>query len=176
MVRGQPQARRGLRPGGRSEVRKREPEDGSKETRAREKEKFLDLGLQSLDWLQDKGVDRQQLVLENLESYPVNWVEEILEVTGLGLCLDLGHLLVQGEDPFQVFQRNRSRIRIMHLHGVDFESGLPRDHVGLHKLPSRLLPGIKQILESFQGVLCLEVFNFQDLAASLNVLDELHNA
>ena len=62
---------------------------------ARGKQEFLDLGVQGLDLLKDKGADQERLVLENLETYPLKWVEEILDETGLGLCLDLGHLLLQ---------------------------------------------------------------------------------
>lgn len=138
-----------------------------------QKNEFQDLALQSLTWLKDNGADQQRLVLENLEDYPLEWVEEILDESGLGLCLDLGHLLLQGEDLWEAFLRNRSRIRIMHLHGFELRDGRPRDHCGLHRLRSEHLPVIRQILEAFQGVVCLEVFSFQDLSASLTVLEEL---
>ncbi|MCF8104587.1 MAG: TIM barrel protein [Desulfohalobiaceae bacterium] len=139
----------------------------------RGKQEFLDLGAQGLDLLKGKGADQERLVLENLETYPLEWVEEILDETGLGLCLDLGHLLLQGADLREAFQRNRSRIRIMHLHGFEARDGRMRDHCGLHRLRSEHLPVIKHILEAFEGVVCLEVFNFQDLSASLAVLEEL---
>ncbi|MCF8038569.1 MAG: hypothetical protein K9K79_04565 [Desulfohalobiaceae bacterium] len=140
---------------------------------ARGKQEFLDLGVQGLDLLKGKGADQERLVLENLETYPLKWVEEILDETGLGLCLDLGHLLLQGADLWEAFERNRSRIRIMHLHGFELRNGVLRDHCGLHRLAERHLHAIKHILKAFQGVVCLEVFNFQDLSASLAVLEEL---
>ncbi len=138
-----------------------------------DREAFLDAGLRGLEELQKSGADLGGLVLENLEHYPVEWLEDVLEASGLGLCLDLGHLLLQGRDLCAVYERNQHRIRIMHLHGVNQNQGQNKDHVGLHYLSPDHLPVVQRILTSFQGVLCLEVFNAQDLEASLNVLETL---
>ena len=138
-----------------------------------DREAFLDAGLRGLEELQKSGADLGGLVLENLEHYPVEWLEDVLEASGLGLCLDLGHLLLQGRDLWAVYERNQHRIRIMHLHGVDQNQGQSKDHLGLHYLSPDHLPVVQRILTSFQGVLCLEVFNVQDLEASLTVLEEL---
>lgn len=138
-----------------------------------EREAFQDAGLRGLEELQKSGADLGGLVLENLEHYPVEWLEDVLDACGLCLCLDLGHLLLQGRDLWEVYERNQSRIRIMHLYGVEQEEGRNKDHVGLHYLSPDHLPKIQRILASFQGVLCLEMFNVQDLEASLTVLEEL---
>ena len=137
------------------------------------RKEFVSLGLRSLQRLQEQGAVLKRLALENLESYPAAWLEEILDRSGYRLCCDLGHLLMQGADLLEVYGRNRSRTGIMHLHGVCERDGAPKGHVGLHRLPAGSLPQIKTILDDFQGVLCLEVFNFEDLRASLAVLEEL---
>ncbi len=137
------------------------------------RKEFVSLGLQSLQRLQEQGAVLKRLAIENLESYPAAWIEEILDRSGFGLCCDLGHLLMQGADLLEVYERNRSRTGIMHLHGVCERDGALKDHVGLDRLQAGQLPQIKMILNDFQGVLCLEVFNFEDLRASLAVLEAL---
>jgi len=46
-------------------------------------------------------------------------VERVLEGSGIGLCLDTGHLLVGGADPVALAARHTGRIRHTHLKDVD---------------------------------------------------------
>ena len=46
-------------------------------------------------------------------------VERVLDGSGIGLCLDTGHLLIGGADPVALAAEHPGRIRHTHLKGVD---------------------------------------------------------
>jgi inosose dehydratase len=46
-------------------------------------------------------------------------VERVLELSGVALCLDTGHLVLGGADPLALAQEARDRIRHVHLKDVD---------------------------------------------------------
>jgi hypothetical protein len=57
----------------------------------------------------------------------------------------------------------------VHLHGVD--NG--KDHTGLDRIPPAQWGGICKALEQYDGCLCIEVFSLDDLAVSLNRIQEI---
>ncbi|MDD9302289.1 MAG: sugar phosphate isomerase/epimerase [Desulfobacter sp.] len=89
---------------------------------------------------------------------------------GLGVCADAGHHFKYGYDLAHTFERFKDAITIVHLHGVDFSGKNPKDHVGLDRLPKEMLDQAMTLVEFFQGTLCLEVFNLNNLTASLATL------
>ena len=46
-------------------------------------------------------------------------IERLLDVSGIPLCVDTGHLLVGGADPLAVVERAGARVRHVHLKDVD---------------------------------------------------------
>ena len=111
--------------------------------------------------------DPALLCVENL-NYPFAWCEGLLDRFGLGICIDLGHLWIGGDNVETHLQRHLSRTRIIHLHGV--RDG--RDHLALTALPPGRLRPILNSIDKFTGVLTLEIFNYEEVRDSMVVLSE----
>lgn len=107
------------------------------------------------------------LCVENLD-YPFAWCEPLLDTFGLGVCIDLGHLWIGGGNAEAHLQRNLSRTRVIHLHGV--RDG--RDHLALTALPPDRLRPLLNSIAKFTGVLTLEIFNYEAIRDSLAVLSD----
>ena len=125
---------------------------------------------QSVREIVKSGIDWNRLSVETL-GYPFEWIEEIVEEFGLSICLDIGHLLIREQDLGAYFKRYRDKISVIHLHG--FENG--SDHLGIDKLDGETLKLIFSCLINFKGVLSIEVFSFDDLSRSLEILEREWN-
>jgi len=101
-------------------------------------------------------------------DYPLEWLSEVIDDLGLAVCMDLGHLLLHGREMADVMRRFSSRVSILHLHGVD--GG--RDHLAVDRLLPPSAGAVLKVLSGFKGIVSLEVFNFDDLAASLVWLEK----
>jgi len=121
----------------------------------------------SLHRLFNLGVDPNSLAVENLD-YPFGWLDGILLDLNLNVCLDLGHLMNHGWDVTGHFETYLSRIRALHVHGV----AAGRDHLSLSLSPPAYLSDVLWILKRFTGSVCLEVFAYNDLLASLQFLED----
>ncbi len=108
-----------------------------------------------------------QLCLENL-AYPFAWCEVFLELFGLGVCLDTGHLQLAGGALCRHYQGYAERTRVIHLHGV--KAG--RDHQPLPDRPAGWLQQFLNSIDNFNGVLTLELFNAKALQQSLKRLSQ----
>jgi len=91
----------------------------------------------------------------------------------VGICMDTGHLLVDGQNPAEFFARYRERIGEIHLHSVDKEQaaidGKLPDHRQLRRDESWLLELIP-LLDNYRGVINLEVFSWEEAKAGIEVL------
>lgn len=110
--------------------------------------------------------DPARISVETL-NYPLEWLAEVIDALGLSICMDVGHLLLRGHDVQRFLDRFAPRIPIIHLHAVD--NG--RDHLPLDRLSKPFEDTVMRALSGFKGVVSLEVFAFDALAASLNWLD-----
>ncbi len=111
--------------------------------------------------------DPALLVVENLEGYPPDFVQPVVQRTLVSRCVDVGHLWLDGHDPLPYLRVALPRTRVIHLHGLAV-----RDHESLaHMSPAQLDPVIDVLLgEHYTGVLTLEVFGEQDFDSSLTAL------
>ncbi len=109
--------------------------------------------------------DPARIAVETLD-YPPERVGELIAGLGLSVCLDVGHLLLQGLDPAAVAARFAPAVAIIHLHAA--AGG--RDHLALDHLPGPAAAQVLELLAGFHGVVSLEVFAFEALAASLTWL------
>jgi len=109
--------------------------------------------------------DPTRISIESLD-YPLEWLAEVIDALGVGICMDIGHLLLHGHDVARFFNRFAPRVSIIHLHGVD--NG--RDHLPLGRLSKLFEDTVMGVLSGFKGIVSLEVFSFDALAASLNWL------
>ena len=119
-----------------------------------------------LEMLLATGFDSQKLSIETLE-YPFEWAAPLIEDFDLSVCIDLGHLIVNGFDVASTINRYASKATIIHLHGA---SG-GKDHLPLNALSQRNWEIIGSFILWFKGVVSLEVFSFEYLEQSLTFLD-----
>jgi sugar phosphate isomerase/epimerase len=113
------------------------------------------------------GIEPSRISIETL-GYPFEWIEDIVNEFGFSICLDIGHLLIRKQDVGAYFKKYRNNISIIHLHG--FENGT--DHLGIDRLNRETLGVIISLLRDFTGILSIEVFSYDDLRRSLEVLEK----
>ena len=92
--------------------------------------------------------------------------------SGAGICMDTGHLLLNGQSPAEFFTDYRERIKEIHLHSIDREQtvldGKLADHRPLRgdeKWLLELLP----LLKDYRGVINLEVFSWEEARKSVSI-------
>ena len=131
------------------------------------------LAEESLRHLMEDIEEPDRLCVENIESVPPEEVFSLADRLGLGVCLDVGHLLKVGLDPLPYLDERLSQSRIVHLHGWDGE----RDHQSLCVMPEADLMSVIQRLYRplYGGVVTLEVFNEEALLSSWECLALPHH-
>jgi sugar phosphate isomerase/epimerase len=118
--------------------------------------------------LAETGLHSRQVSVETLTE-PFRWIEPVVHALDLAVCLDIGHRILMQAPLESFFAKQAHRIPIMHLHGVKGR----RDHVGINQIPERWQAPVVQMLTHFSGVVSLEVFCQDHLAASLAWLAEV---
>jgi hypothetical protein len=92
-----------------------------------------------------------------------------------GLCMDTGHLLLEGHSPVDFYLRHSERIGEIHLHGVDRAQaaldGKLADHRRLRE-ESWLLE-LLPLLAEYRGILNLEVFSWEEARAGIDLLQKI---
>ncbi len=121
--------------------------------------------LQSAGEMAKLEIEPKRIAIETL-SYPFDWVEDIIKRFGFSICLDIGHLLLYDLDVQSYLEKYLPHTSIIHLHGI--ENGV--DHLGIDRLDDRMIDMILSELRRFKGILSMEVFSFEDLKNSLEVL------
>ena len=125
---------------------------------------------ESFEELLSKGIDGESISVETL-SYPLNWIDDIIEAFDLSVCLDVGHLLLTNTPLSDTINRYCDRISIYHLHGV--KEG--RDHHSINNLPKAVWHLLLDMLKRFKGVVSIEVFSFDRLNKSLYAFENHWN-
>jgi len=113
------------------------------------------------------GPDR--LAVENLESYPPDFISPVIDGLAVGRCVDIGHLWLDGHDPVPYLRAALPRTRVIHLHGI-----AGRDHKSLAHMPREQIAAVVEFLlhEKYAGVLTLEIFGEDDFHSSLAALEQ----
>lgn len=136
------------------------------ETSKHGKEDFwLTNAAKGLSDLLETGIDSRLISVETLD-YPIGRLAPLIEEFDLSVCLDVGHVIIHGWDPLEVYKKFKDRISIIHLHGV--HEGC--DHVSLDLMDLYHFGMVRTMLEDFTGTLSLEVFSFEKLQRSLTFL------
>jgi sugar phosphate isomerase/epimerase len=123
----------------------------------------------AMDRLVAAGVDPETISVETLD-YPFDFLEETIDRVGVRVCLDIGHALCHGYDPDEIFKKHMDRVAVIHLHGVDMLKIPAKDHVSLDRMPPDRWSAIKCILDTYDGVVSVEVFDLTRLLRSLEFL------
>ena len=121
----------------------------------------------NLGKLVHSGVPANRIAIETID-YPINIIEDVIEELDFGICMDVGHLILNGHDVSRFYQRYKNRISIIHLHGVRGS----RDHESLEHLPAGLLQSFLSVLQEYRGTVSLEVFSYKTLSSSLRHLEK----
>ena len=123
--------------------------------------------IRSMEEVLGWSVDPDRISIETL-GYPFEWIEEIVRHFGFSICLDIGHILISGQDLKLHFEKYLSSTSIIHLHG--FKDGV--DHLGIDRLTDPVLNLIMDRLRNFRGTVSIEVFSMDELKRSLVTLEE----
>jgi sugar phosphate isomerase/epimerase len=123
--------------------------------------------LRSVEEMAQHGVELNRIAIETL-GYSFGWVEDIVKQCGFSICLDIGHILLYGQDLKFHLDQYLPETSIVHLHG--FQNGI--DHLGIDRLPDPTLKLIFSHLRDYHGIVSIEVFSMDDLKRSLLTLEE----
>ena len=134
-----------------------------------EPEAWRDRTVAALEILGRKAGGSEYLAVENLEGYPLGFLDPVLERIGVSRCVDVGHLWLDEHDAPAFLRQHLHRTRVIHLHGIG-----TRDHQSVAHLPVDDVSAFLATLEEFSytGVVTLEVFNQDDLDSSLRALQQ----
>jgi len=93
-----------------------------------------------------------------------------------GICMDTGHLLLNGKKPASFMSEYCMSLGEVHLHSVDPEQaaidGRLKDHRRLRSGEPWLLE-LLPLFKDYNGVINLEVFSWEEAEASIKVLSKL---
>jgi sugar phosphate isomerase/epimerase len=129
--------------------------------------KWQNQALAGLRKIMAAGIPPESILIETLD-YPCELLTPIVWELDLSICLDLGHLMLQGYDIKNTFHNYGAKTAMIHLHG--FSDG--RDHLGLNTLSDRQIGPLLWILSQFTQTVSLEVFSLEQLQASLAFMDK----
>lgn len=131
--------------------------------------------INSLDSLAPRIPDPSLITIETLD-FPPEILFPVLDNSPMALCIDAGHLIKYDYDIAVLFERYQSQIPLIHFHGVDFSFDPPKDHQGLDRTPMERVTSTLEVLKQFTGVVSLEVFNLDNLTASVAWMERFFSA
>ncbi|MGA2142723.1 MAG: cobamide remodeling phosphodiesterase CbiR [Brevinematales bacterium] len=116
------------------------------------------------------GDKAAQIYIENTRC-DLSKYKDIILKSSHPVCMDLGHLYINGFDTGSFILNFRDRIREVHMHGCS----KGKDHISLLQSDREYLdsPIIMEFLRSFKHSVIMEVFNEKDLAESMEYLDKI---
>jgi sugar phosphate isomerase/epimerase len=132
--------------------------------------RWQEQSVRALEIVSDWAGNPDKLAVENLETYPLGFIQPVLDRIPVSRCVDIGHLWLDGHDPVPYLQAALPRTRVVHMHGI-----AERDHRSLAFLPQENVSAVWQELlrANYQGVLTLEMFSEEDFTSSLDVIGKL---
>ncbi|MBK9924754.1 MAG: sugar phosphate isomerase/epimerase [Anaerolineales bacterium] len=112
------------------------------------------------------GADK--LAVENLETYPLGFIQPVLDRIPVSRCVDIGHLWLDEHDPIPYLRAALPRTRVIHIHGL-----AERDHKSLANMPEEKVRAVwdELIRANYEGVLTLEIFSEEDFLSSMEMLE-----
>jgi sugar phosphate isomerase/epimerase len=133
---------------------------------------WVEQHFRSVEEILRHGPGPRHICVETLD-YDFRHVAGLVEDFDLSVCLDIGHLLVNGRDVAAHLERWGDRIRVFHVHGVRPDG---TDHAHLGYLPEGVLDAIVERLERISAndsrVVTLEIFGQKDFELSMKIMRE----
>ena len=132
--------------------------------------RWQDQSVHALEIVSEWAGSPDKLAVENLETYPLDFIQPVLDRILVSRCVDVGHLWLDGHDPIPYLRSALPRTRVIHMHGI-----AERDHRSLAFLPQEKVHDVWQELlqANYGGVLTLEMFSEEDFLSSLDVIGKL---
>lgn len=132
--------------------------------------RWQDQSVRALELVAEWTGSPEKLAVENLETYPLNFIQPVLDRIPVSRCVDVGHLWLDHHDPIPYLQAALPRTRVIHLHGI-----AERDHRSLAFMPQEKVSEVwkELICANYEGVLTLEVFSEEDFLSSLDILEKI---
>ena len=133
---------------------------------------WQDQSVRALEIVSEWAGSPEKLAVENLETYPLDFIQPVLDRIPVCRCVDVGHLWLDGHDPIPYLQAALPRTRVVHLHGI-----AERDHRSLVFMPQEKVQAVwdELIRAKYMGVLTLEMFSEDDFNSSVKVIDRLND-
>lgn len=138
-----------------------------------ELKRWQDQAVKALDIAAGWAGGPEKLAVENLEGYPPDFLGPILSHIPVSRCVDIGHLWLDGHDPFPYLEEAFTRTRVIHWHGIG-----SRDHQSLGAMAPGQISGVVEWLmaKPYRGVVTLEIFSQADLEGSLGAIQKAGKA
>jgi sugar phosphate isomerase/epimerase len=135
--------------------------------------RWREQALRSLEIVGHWTGDVEKLAIENLEGYPKDFYDPVMEKIAVSRTVDIGHLWLDNHDPIAYLKEALSRTRVIHIHGIE-----ERDHKSLVNVPREKLRVVLDELtrSDYRGVLTVEVFSENDFLTSCAVLKSMMNS
>ena len=132
--------------------------------------RWQDHSVHALEILAEWVGGAEKLAVENLETYPLDFIQPVLDRIPVNRCVDIGHLWLDGHDPIPYLRSALPRTRVIHIHGIS-----ERDHRSLAFMPQEKVRAVwdELIQANYKGVLTLEIFSEEDFESSLEVIERL---
>ena len=132
--------------------------------------RWQDQSVRALELVADWTGGAEKLAVENLETYPLDFIQPVLERIPVSRCVDIGHLWLDGHDPIPYLEEALPRTRVVHIHGI-----AERDHRSLAYMPQEKVSQVWEelIRANYRGVLTLEIFSEEDFISSLEVIEKI---
>ena len=92
--------------------------------------RWQDHSVRALEIVSEWAGGPDKLAVENLETYPLDFIQPVLDRIPVSRCVDIGHLWLDGHDPIPYLQAALPRTRVIHMHGI-----AERDHRSLAFMP-----------------------------------------
>ncbi len=129
--------------------------------------RWTDQAAQALELVAGWAGGAGHLAVENLETYPLNFWDAVLDRVPAGRCIDVGHLWLDGHDPLPWLARWLPRARVLHIHGISGHA-----HRSLRFVPPEQLARVLDYLVEvgYAGVLTIEAFGEEDFQTSMETL------
>ena len=131
---------------------------------------WQDNSVQALEIASEWVGGAEKLAVENLETYPLDFIQPVLDRIPVSRCVDIGHLWLDGHDPLPYLRAALPRVRVIHIHGL-----AERDHRSLAFMPEEKVRAVwdELIRAKYAGVLTLEIFSEEDFISSMEVIERL---
>jgi sugar phosphate isomerase/epimerase len=135
--------------------------------------RWQDQAVQSLEIVGIWAGGTEKLAIENMEGYPLDFYQSVLNKIAVNRAVDVGHLWLDNHDPVAYLQDALPRTRVIHIHGIE-----GRDHKSLAHVPQEKLRAVldELVRANYRGVLTVEVFSEDDFLTSCAAIKAIMNS